>query len=75
MVKTFQNISMYGWITIGKLLKNLHKYGWCMNGTLSLKLSLVMDDYPLDKDLNVICYGHQMTYQFMSPMIINPSGH
>jgi hypothetical protein len=66
---------MYGWITIGKLLKNLHKYGWCMNGTLSLKLSLVMDDYPLDKDLNVICYGHQMTYQFMSPMIINPSGH
>ncbi len=42
---------------------------------LSLKLSLVMDDYPLDKDLSLICYGHQMTHQFMSPMIINPSGH
>ncbi len=42
---------------------------------LSLKLSQVMDDYALDKDLSLICFGHQMTYQFMSPMIINPSGH
>jgi hypothetical protein len=42
---------------------------------LSLKLSLVMDDYPLDKDLHLIYYGHQMIYQFMSPMTINPSGH
>lgn len=46
-----------------------------MGLSFSLKLSQVMDDYPLDKDLSLICYGHQMTYQFMSPMIVNPSGH
>jgi hypothetical protein len=61
-------------LQLGNFFKTLISMGDVWMG-LSLKFSQVMDDYPLDKDPSLICYGHQMTYQFMSPMITNPSGH